>query len=223
VSESPVRNEFMASQADALRRQRARAAQLRVVKGTRPDQSMPGPVRIPNAVLGVLIFLGAEAMLFAGLISACVVLRAGSAMWPPLDQPRLPVAVTAVNTVILLCSGYTMWRAHAAIRRSQPADLRRWLAATALLGGVFLLVQGTEWVRLLRYGLTGVYGGVFYTLIGCHGLHVLGALVVVLVVLRGAARGQYTARSHATVTACQLYWFFVVGVWPLLYVLVYLV
>jgi cytochrome c oxidase subunit 3 len=214
----------MASQADALRRHRARTTQIRVVKSPhRPGNSAPHPLRIPNAVLGVLIFLGAEAMLFAGLISACVVLRAGSVAWPPLDQPRLPIAVTAVNTLVLLCSGYTMWLAHTAIRRSQTVDLRRWLGVTAILGSIFLLVQGTEWVRLIRYGLTGVYGGVFYTLIGCHGLHVLGALTVVLVVLRGAARGHYTAPSHAAVTACQLYWFFVVGVWPLLYVLVYLV
>jgi cytochrome c oxidase subunit 3 len=214
----------MASPADAVSRQRARAAQLRVVKSPRrPSDSTFHTVRIPNAVLGVLIFLGAEAMLFAGLVSACVVLRAGSVAWPPIDQPRLPIVVTAVNTLILLCSGYTMWRAHAAIRRSQTVELQRWLAVTALLGSIFLVVQGTEWVRLIRYGLTGVYGGMFYTLIGCHGLHVLGALTVVLVVLRGATRGHYTARSHATVTACQLYWFFVVGVWPLLYVLVYLV
>jgi cytochrome c oxidase subunit III len=214
----------MASQGDVLRRQRARAAQLRVVKSPDRGSSSPAhPIRIPNAVLGVLIFLGAEAMLFAGLISACLVLRAGSAAWPPLDQPRLPVVVTAVNTFILLCSGYTMWCAHAGIRRGHTGELQRWLGVSALLGGIFLLVQGTEWVQLIRYGLTGVYGGVFYTLIGCHGLHVIGALIAVLVVLRGTARGQYTVRSHAAVTACQLYWFFVVAVWPVLYVLVYLV
>ena len=90
------------------------------------------------------------------------------------------------------------------------------------LGGIFLLVQGSEWVRLIHYGLTGVYGGTFYTLIGCHGLHVIGALVAVLVVRRAAGQGHYTARQHAAVTACQLFWFFVVGVWPVLYVLVYL-
>jgi cytochrome c oxidase subunit 3 len=213
----------MASPADAVGRHRSDVAPLRVIRTPRPNGSTRQPVRIPNAVLGVLIFIGAEAMLFAGLMSACMVLRAGSVAWPPPDQPRLPVVVTAVNTLLLLCSGYAMWRAHAAIRRSQADELRRWLTVTVLLGSCFLLVQGSEWVRLIRYGLTGVYGGVFYTLIGCHAIHVLGGLTAVLVVLRGARGGRYTARSHAAVTAAQLFWFFVVGVWPLLYTLVYLV
>jgi cytochrome c oxidase subunit 3 len=212
----------MAAPANAVRRQRSDVVQLRAIRTPRENGSTHSPVRIPNAVLGVLIFLGAEAMLFAGLMSAYLVLRAGSVAWPPPDQPRLPVAVTAINTLILLCSGYTMARAHAAVRRNQSTELRRWMTATALLGGIFLLVQGSEWIRLIHYGLTGVYGGTFYTLIGCHGLHVVGALIAVLVVRRAAGRGDYTARNHAAVTACQLFWFFVVGVWPVLYVLVYL-
>ena len=48
------------------------------------------------------MFLGAEAMFFAGLIGAYIVFRVGSAIWPPPFQPRLPVAITAVNTLILV-------------------------------------------------------------------------------------------------------------------------
>jgi cytochrome c oxidase subunit 3 len=180
---------------------------------------------IPNAVVGMLAFLGAEAMFFAGLISAFLVLRAASAAWPPPDQPRLPVAVTAVNTLILLASGYTMWRAVRGVRSNRPDELRHWLVVTAVLGTIFLAVQGSEWIRLVHYGLgvsSGVYGATFYTLIGSHGIHVLGGVVVLLAVLRNALHGCYTARDHAAVEACRLYWFFVVGVWPLLYVLVYL-
>jgi len=216
----------MAPQADAARRPRAGAPQLRLIRPSRrPSRSSPSQPGIPNAVIGILVFLGAETMLFAGLVSAYIVLRAGTVAWPPPDQPRLPTAVTAVNTLILLCSGWTMWRAQRAVRGDAVADLRRWLAVTAGLGGVFLVVQGSEWVRLLRYGLTvasGIYGGTFYALIGCHGLHVLGGLVVLLAVLRGAVHGRYTARNHGAVTASQLYWLFVVGVWPVLYVLLYL-
>ena len=180
---------------------------------------------VPNAVIGMLVFLGTEAMYFAGLISAFLVLRANTPLWPPIDQPRLPVAMTAVNTVILLLSGYTMWRAMKAIQRDRARELVRWLAVTGALGALFLAVQGTEWVRLVGYGLhasSGTYGATFYTLIGSHGLHVLGGVIVLLAVLRNARNGAYTARAHAAVDACRFYWFFVVGVWPVLYVLVYL-
>ncbi len=191
----------------------------------RVHQPLPHPsVRpgAPNAAIGMLIFLGAEAMFFAGLISAYLVLRAGSTTWPPPDQPRLPVAVTAVNTLLLLCSGYSMWRA--AMRRHDAAGLRRGLAITAGLGTVFLVVQGSEWMRLLHYGLgasSSIYGGTFYTLIGCHAVHVLGGLVGILALFGRVTRGRVAAAG--AVESCRLYWSFVVGVWPVLYVLVYLV
>ena len=41
-----------------------------------------------------VMFLGAEAMFFAGLIGAFLVFRIGSPVWPPPFQPRLPAGVT---------------------------------------------------------------------------------------------------------------------------------
>ena len=180
---------------------------------------------MPNAVIGTLVFVGAEAMFFAGLISAFLVLRAGSEVWPPTDQPRLPVLVTAINTLILLASGYTMQRAVRTARTGQQRGSIQWLGATLLLGVVFLAVQGSEWLRLLSYGLhasSSLYGATFYALIGAHGLHVFGAVIVLMVVRRGLVNRREAAHNSAAVEASRIYWFFVVGVWPILYVLVYL-
>ena len=185
---------------------------------------LDGPT-VPNAIIGVLIFLGAETMLFAGLVSVLLVLRANSVAWPPPGQPRLPTVVTAVNTVLLLISGYTMQRALRAIRHRDTQGLVAWLWATALLGTVFLVFQGAEWVRLVNYGLhvtSGTYGATFYTLIGCHGLHVLVGIGIVSAALWQAAHGRCSKRNHVIVEVCRLYWTFVVGVWPVLYALVYL-
>jgi len=135
------------------------------------------------------------------------------------------VGVTAVNTLVLLLSAWTMRRAVRAIRAGERSALVRWLAATAVLGGTFLAVQGTEWVRLVKYGLTfasSVYAGTFYSIIGAHGLHVLGGMTFLLVVLRKAVSLSYSARGHLGVTLSSIYWYFVVGIWPVLYVLVYL-
>jgi heme/copper-type cytochrome/quinol oxidase subunit 3 len=173
----------------------------------------------------MLVFLGAEAMFFAGLVGAFLVFRLGSVTWPPAGQPRLPVAVTAVNTVILLLSAYTMYRGLRAIRAGSRQGLVGGLLATALLGAVFLGVQGVEWVRLVHFGLTlstGTYGATFYTLIGTHGLHVLGALLWLAVMLVGATRNRFSAARHVAVELCGMYWYFVVGLWPILFALVYL-
>ncbi|MBI2357301.1 MAG: heme-copper oxidase subunit III [Deltaproteobacteria bacterium] len=180
---------------------------------------------ISTARLALLMFLAAEAMFFSGLIGAFLVFRLGSAVWPPPFQPRLPVEVTGVNTVILLASGVTVNLALRAIRAGSIRYLTRWLLTTALLGGIFLAVQGYEWIRLIRFGLgvwSGVYGATFYTLVGCHGVHVLGAVLWLLAVAVMARRGRFTARHHTGVELCAIYWTFVVALWPVLYGLVYL-
>ncbi len=180
---------------------------------------------VSNARLGMLIFLGAEAMFFAGLIGAFLVFRFGSATWPPPGQPYLPVGVTGVNTIILLFSAYTMRSALRAVRRGSRQGLLGWLLTTALLGAIFLGIQGYEWIRLIHFGFTlssGTYGATFYTLIGLHGAHVFGAVLWLLIVLAGARADRFSTARHVGVTICGMYWYFVVGLWPVLYTLVYL-
>ncbi len=188
--------------------------------------AVPAQPPIDKGILGLLVFLGTEVMFFAGLISAYTVLRAGSQAWPPPGQPRLPIEVTGLNTGVLLLSALTMHLALRAARRDRRSGLLRWLAVTALLGSLFLAVQGYEWVSLVGFGLSlssGVFGGTFYALIGAHGIHVLGAVVALLFVLGAAVTGRYTAEAHSGVVLCEIYWLFVVALWPLLYLLVYLV
>jgi cytochrome c oxidase subunit III len=185
----------------------------------------PNPTIGSNAWVGILMFLGAEAMFFAGLIGAYIVFRVGSAIWPPPFQPRLPVGVTGVNTLILVASAVTMRWSLKAVRVDDRKKLIRCLAYTAVLGCVFLVIQGFEWLRLIHFGLTvssSVYGSLFYTLIGFHGLHVLGALIWILVVLVRAKQGRFSRERHVGVQTCGMYWTFVVALWPVLYVLVYL-
>lgn len=188
-----------------------------------PDQSVvAAPVN--KAQFAMLMFIAAEVMIFAGLISVYLILRAGSEVWPPPGQPYLPVAVTAVNTVVLLASGFSMRRALRSLRNAGKR-VTNWLAVTAALGIVFLLIQGSEWLRLVKYGLTfvsSVYGGTFYATIGFHGLHVLGATVALTYVLRKSKRGSYTHSNRTGLELCGMYWYFVVAIWPVLYFLVYL-
>lgn len=180
---------------------------------------------LSNAYLGLMIFLGAETMFFAGLVGSFLVFRVAHEVWPPATLPRLPVGVTGVNTLILLASALTMRWAKAAIRSGGQHRLVRMLLITAGLGVTFLLVQGYEWIRLLQYGLTlasGVYGATFYVLVGCHAVHVLGAVIWLVSVLGLAVRRRYTAHGHTGVALCAMYWYYVVALWPILYGLVYL-
>ena len=179
---------------------------------------------VSSGVLGMLIFMVTEAMFFAGLVSAYLVIRAGIEEWPPWGQPRLPVVATAFNTVVLLASGFIMAHSRACFKKNELALGRRWLGISILLGAFFLVFQGYEWIQLLKFGFTlssSVYGGLFYLLIGAHGFHVMGALAI-LIYTWYRIKTQGNPITPEGLFPFQLLWYFVVCVWPVLYVLVYL-
>ncbi len=181
---------------------------------------------INNAILAMLLFIGAEVMFFAGLIGAYIVLRFGAPDWPPPGQPRLPVAVTGLNTAILLFSGFTIFKTKRLLKDWHRGKILKGLTITVLLGALFLAVQGFEWARLLGFGLTlssNIYGTVFYTLIGCHALHVLGAVIWLTIVVSRLRMNPpaYNASNHVGIKMSGMYWYLVVALWPGLYGLVY--
>lgn len=192
--------------------------------GERPPSSEGLP--LSNARLGMLMLLGGETMFFGGLVIAFLQLRLGAPVWPPPGQPRLPIGLTAVNTLVLLASSGALVRALRAVRAGDQTGLVRGLGWTWGLGVLFLVIQGIEWTRLVHFGLrvsSGIYGATFYTLIGVHGAHVLGAAAWLGGVLWLAWRGRFTRHRYVVLDCCAIYWHFVVALWPVLYVLVYLV
>ena len=183
----------------------------------------PHPQRLaPNGVIGMLLFIATEAMFFAGLISAFVVTRAG-VVWPPANQPRLPVAATALNTLVLVASGLVLWNAQQAFVAFDVERTKKLLNTALGLGAFFVVFQGYEWIRLLSFGLTvrsSTYGGFFYLIVGTHALHVVAAL---LTLGYCSLRLHHRELTRTVFSATQLFWYFVVLLWPILYALVYIV
>lgn len=189
---------------------------------TRPE---PRPRRkiLPDGVLGMILFIFTEAMLFAGFISAFVIVksRAAGQMWPPYGQPRLPAEETAINTAALLLSGLVLGFAQYAYRKERRRALLPF-AAAIFLGLFFVGFQGVEWAQLLGQGLTmqsSSYGGFFYLIVGAHALHAVGALTALGWAWVRLQRDELGQTAFATV---QLFWYFVVLLWPILYWQVYL-
>jgi heme/copper-type cytochrome/quinol oxidase subunit 3 len=147
--------------------------------------------------------------------------RSGASVWPPPGQPRLPVEETAFNTLALLASGALLFAAGRAFPDSRRSAGRRLLGAIAL-GSFFVVFQGVEWVALIREGLTltsSPHGSFFYLIVGMHALHAVAALVVLAGVYAGLRRGPLRPSAFA---AARVFWYFVVGLWPILYLRVYL-
>lgn len=177
---------------------------------------------LPSGVVAMLIFVVTELMFFAAFISAHTIVKAGAlpGMWPPPGQPRLPAPQTMFNTVALLLSGVSLVVAHRRARGGVER-IRFPLWGAILLGLTFVSLQGVEWVALLNEGLTltsSSHGSFFYVVVGLHGLHAVIALgllahLAVLLETRRLALPRFWA--------VEVFWYFVVLVWPFLYSRVY--
>jgi heme/copper-type cytochrome/quinol oxidase subunit 3 len=169
----------------------------------------------------MLIFVIAEMMMFAGLMSAFSIVKAGALGWPPPGQPRLPIEATAFNTAVLLASAVFLFFTNRAYARNR--DLAKRLLFTAIgLGAFFVVFQGFEWVSLIRQGLTltsSNHGSFFFLIVGLHGLHAIAGLMVLGSAGLKFSKGLLAPNSFA---AAQVFWYFVVGLWPFLYFMVYL-
>jgi cytochrome c oxidase subunit 3 len=210
---------------DVIKTQRSKGPPPGGTKEDNGSGGYGGARPIANARLGLWLFLAAAAMLFVGLTSGYIILRAGGGLWPPPGSPPLPSGLWA-NTIIIILSSATMVWAHRSINRGNQIGLKIGLLLTALLGVAFLGRQVYVWDQLSAAGVglgTGVYGSVFYVLTGVHGAHLAGGVVFLLFVLWQAWRNSYTDRNHIGVELAGLYWHFVDVLWVYLFVILYLI
>ncbi|NAW65724.1 cytochrome c oxidase subunit 3 [Photobacterium halotolerans] len=155
------------------------------------------------------------------------------AQWPLIMTPdgtetqaMGPLGLPLYNTLILLTSSVTVHFAHVALENGNRPRLTLYLLLTVLLGGLFVYLQGVEYIHAYQdMDLTldaGVYGNTFFMLTGFHGLHVtLGTLILFIVWLR-VLKGHFSPEHHFAFQAGAWYWHFVDVVWLGLFVFVYI-
>jgi cytochrome c oxidase subunit 3 len=185
-------------------------------------EPQPSPQLLASSVLGMLLFVFTEIMLFSGLISAHVIFLSGRVgeIWPPPGQPRLPFQETALNTTALLVSGVVLLIARLAYAKSPRRALVP-MAISVLLGAFFVAAQGAEWLDLIREGLTmtsSTYGAFFYLIVGTHAVHAVAAIFGLAWAWLRLRTGELSSAHFDTV---QIFWYFVVLVWPVIYFQVY--
>ena len=192
------------------------------------------PPQVNLTKFGMITFLASEAMLFAGLICAYLILWVthGRAYMPATlreEHFSWPITLTLINTMFLLGSSATLYMAEQAVLKARPIVL--WLGATTLLGAVFVSVQCYEWVHLRHEGLwwdnakgaSTVFNSSFFTLTGFHGLHVTIGVIFLAITTLMAMAGRFTPHRHDFLTCVSLYWHFVDVVWVLLFTVMYIV
>jgi cytochrome c oxidase subunit III len=180
--------------------------------------------RISPIMLGILLFIASEIMLFGAFFTAYFFVRVVNpdvTQWPP-EGIHLPVFVAGVNTAILVTSSFTMHWASTAIKRGSRAGLQAGLVLTLAMGATFLATQILEYSRLGFAPKDGAIGSIFYGLTGLHGAHVAVGLILLSVATVRAFRGHYSPEHHHGVEVPGIYWHFVDVMWIVVYATVYL-
>lgn len=190
------------------------------------------------ATLGMWVFLVTEIMFFGGLFAGYAVYRS---IYPAAfgQGSRLcDVTLGSLNTAVLISSSLTMALAVRAAQLGRRARLIAFLAATVLLGSLFLGIKFLEYSHKFHEhlvpGAAFEYSGpnsqqvqlflcFYFGMTGLHAVHMVIGVGVLLVMIVLAWRGYITPLRYNPVEVAGLYWHFVDIVWIFLFPLLYLV
>ena len=175
-----------------------------------------------RGVVGMVCLILAEAAIFIIFVVAYVFYLGKSITGP---TPRGVLELPIVTTICLLSSSITVHAAVSALRHANRKMCSLWLAATILLGTIFLAGTAHEWYHLIYYdGLTirtNLFGTTFYSLVGLHASHVIIGLMMLSFALWFSMRGEMGKEHSEKLEVLSLYWHFVDAVWVIVFSVVY--
>ena len=189
----------------------------------RPDTGLT------NSKLGIWIFLASEVMLFGGLFSAYVFLR----MAAPVGDfeywgDKLSVPMATINTLVLISSSVTVIMAWASLKLKDFGKYKLYMGLTLLFSFIFLVIKYFEYTGKFHHGIypsSSTFMGIYFTLTGLHGLHILGGIIVMGYMWLPIGSKMWETNPEMftnRVEVAGLYWHFVDLVWIFLFPILYL-
>ena len=180
-----------------------------------------------NAKLGIWLFLASEIMLFGGLFSAYILLRVGSPVWPPSGETHLNIPLATLNTFNLILSSWTIVKSWVALKENDIKGFKMFMGITLLCSLLFLVIKYFEYTAKFHHGIfpsTDNFFGIYFTLTGLHGLHVIGGLIVNYYHWGPGLKmwEKEPERFTNRIEVAGLYWHFVDLVWIFLFPILYL-
>jgi cytochrome c oxidase subunit 3 len=185
--------------------------------------------------MGMWLFLLTELLLFGGLFVAYLFYRVQYFEKFKLAAHELDVALGTINTIILLTSSLTMALSIVAIQKSKKVLSLLFLGATIAMAASFMVNKYFEWTAKFHHGLfpggehltnlsdgEKIFFGLYYTMTGLHGLHVLVGIVLLSFMFVFIVRNSIYSTNYIKLENSGLYWHLVDLIWIFLFPLFYL-
>ena len=197
--------------------------------------------QMSSAKLGMWLFCCTEVLMFSGLFLAYFILRKLYPEMVLVASEELNKTAGGINTVVLLTSSFTMALGVRAAQTNNQKALERNLIFTIGCAFIFMIVKYFEYTSKIEHGLlpgewfaaaqhgyvlpkySRVFYGIYFTMTGLHGVHVLVGIGVLSWIYVRARRREFSSRNYVAVENAGLYWHIVDLVWIFLFPLLYLV
>jgi cytochrome o ubiquinol oxidase subunit 3 len=188
------------------------------------SEAGPAPKRIVVA-FGFWIFLLSDIVMFSALFAAYAVLMRATAGGPSGAELFNQGSAAAIETACLLVSSYACGLMSLAVGARRRAGVYLWAAVTFVLGACFLGLELHEFAGMIARGATpqrSAFLSAFFTLVGCHGLHVAAGLVWLIVMMVQVAVRDFRASVQRRLLCFALFWHALDIIWVWLFTVVYL-
>jgi len=187
------------------------------------SEAGPAPKRVVVG-FGFWIFLLSDIVMFSALFAAYAVLVRATAGGPTGNELFNQVTV-AIETVCLLFSSYTCGMMSLAVSARRQADTYKFALITFVLGAAFLYIEVHEFADMIARGATpqrSAFLSAYFTVVGCHGLHVTAGLIWLAVMMAQVAIKGFRPNVDRRLLCFALFWHALDIIWVWLFTAVYL-
>jgi cytochrome o ubiquinol oxidase subunit III len=173
---------------------------------------------------GFWIFLLSDIIMFSAFFATYAVL-VGATAGGPSGRELFNLPNVAVETACLLLSSFTCGLASIGARMHRGSWFYGAMAATGILGAAFLGIEVHEFAGMVAQGAgptRSAFLSAFFTLVGCHGLHVTAGLLWLLTMVAQVFAKGYRADILRRILCFSLFWHTLDIIWVALFTVVYL-
>jgi cytochrome c oxidase subunit 3 len=174
------------------------------------------PLSMNPKKFALWLFMVSVVMIFAALTSAYIV-RQAEGNWLIFELPQL----FWITTGIILVSSISMHTAYLAAKRDNLEMVKVATVITTIFGLAFLVGQYLAWGALVEanvYFVGNPAGSFVYVLSGLHGLHIIGGIVFLLILVRATFAYKVHSKNLSLIEMCTTYWHFLGGLWLYLFI-----
>ena len=187
------------------------------------EHAGPAPKRIVTGY-GFWIFLLSDMVMFSCFFAAYAVLL-GQTNGGPTGAELFNLRNVAVETACLLLSSFACGMASIAAEERNHRWFQIAMAVTCVLGLAFLSIEFHEFSDLVARGAgpsRSAFLSAFFTLVGCHGLHVSAGTLWLLTMMAQVFAKGFRADIQRRFLCFALFWHALDIIWVAVFSVVYL-